>query len=54
MMWNEATALVIVVIAALVIGLFPRPFFGYMDASVAATAAEVQRYLPATTPAPAE
>jgi NADH-quinone oxidoreductase subunit M len=47
--WNELTALIAVVIAALVIGLYPRPFFGYMDASVAATAAEVGRYIPSAT-----
>ncbi|MCC6975419.1 MAG: NADH-quinone oxidoreductase subunit M [Anaerolineae bacterium] len=47
--WNEATALIVVVIAALVIGLYPRPFFGYMDASAGALAAEVQRYVPGQT-----
>lgn len=45
--WNETTALVVVVIAALVIGLYPRPFFGAMDATSAEYAAQVQRYLPA-------
>ncbi|MCC7207221.1 MAG: NADH-quinone oxidoreductase subunit M [Anaerolineae bacterium] len=44
--WNETLALVAVVIAALVIGLYPRPFFQYMDASAGAVAAEVQRYIP--------
>jgi NADH-quinone oxidoreductase subunit M len=46
LMWNELTALIAVVIAAFVIGLYPRPFFGYMDASTAATAAELGRYIP--------
>ncbi|MCS6872889.1 MAG: NADH-quinone oxidoreductase subunit M [Anaerolineae bacterium] len=49
--WNELTALIAVVIAALVIGLYPRPFFSYMDASAGATAAELARYIPAQTSA---
>lgn len=44
--WNESLALVAVVIAALIIGLYPRPFFQYMDASAGAVAAEMQRYIP--------
>jgi NADH-quinone oxidoreductase subunit M len=44
--WNETLALVAVVIAALIIGLYPRPFFQYMDASAGAVAAEMQRYIP--------
>jgi NADH-quinone oxidoreductase subunit M len=44
--WNEITALVLVVVAALVIGLYPRPFFSYMDATNSAIASEVQRYVP--------
>jgi NADH-quinone oxidoreductase subunit M len=44
--WNETLALVVVVIAVLIIGLYPRPFFQYMDASAGAVAAEVQRYIP--------
>jgi NADH-quinone oxidoreductase subunit M len=47
--WNETAALVIVVIAALVIGLYPRPFFGAMDKSSADLAAHVSQYAPATT-----
>jgi hypothetical protein len=38
-----------VVIAALVIGLYPRPFFGAMDKSSADLAAHVSQYAPATT-----
>ena len=49
--WNEVTALVAVVVAALVIGLYPRPFFNYMDASAGAVAAEMQRYIPGQTAA---
>lgn len=45
--WNELAALVIVVIAAIGIGLFPKPFFDYMDQSSSQLAAEVQRYVPA-------
>jgi NADH:ubiquinone oxidoreductase subunit 4 (subunit M) len=47
--WNESLALVLVVIAALVIGLYPKPNFDAMDASVGATAAELQRYIPGDT-----
>lgn len=47
--WNELTALVVVVIAALIIGLAPRPFFGYMDATTGQMQAELDRYLPAIT-----
>ncbi|MCC7452233.1 MAG: NADH-quinone oxidoreductase subunit M [Anaerolineae bacterium] len=45
--WNETLSLVLVVIAAILIGLFPKPFFGYMDKSAGQTAAQVQRYIPA-------
>ena len=45
--WNETTALVIVVIAAIIIGIFPKPFFNYMDKSSGDVAAQLQRYLPA-------
>jgi NADH-quinone oxidoreductase subunit M len=44
--WNEITALVAVVVAAFVIGLYPRPFFNAMDATTAQTAAQIQRYIP--------
>jgi NADH-quinone oxidoreductase subunit M len=44
--WNEITALVVVCVAAVVIGIFPRPFFNAMDATTGQTAAELQRYLP--------
>ncbi len=44
--WNEVTALALVVIAALVIGLYPKPFFGAMDASAGQVAAQMQRYIP--------
>jgi NADH-quinone oxidoreductase subunit M len=45
--WSETTALVCVVIAAIVIGLFPKPFFGYMDKSSGELATQVTKYLPA-------
>ncbi|MFI5103783.1 MAG: hypothetical protein ACHP79_02560, partial [Terriglobales bacterium] len=45
--WNETTALVIVVIAAIIIGIFPKPFFNYMDKTSGDVAAQLQRYLPA-------
>jgi NADH-quinone oxidoreductase subunit M len=47
--WNETTALVVVVIAAIIIGLFPKPFFNYMDKSSGDMAAQLQRYIPAQT-----
>jgi NADH-quinone oxidoreductase subunit M len=43
--WNELTALVVVVVAALIIGLAPRPFFEYMDASASEYARQVGTYL---------
>lgn len=46
MTWNEVTALAIVVVAALFIGLYPRPFFNYMDASTNQVRAQVTRYIP--------
>jgi hypothetical protein len=36
-----------VVIAALVIGIFPKPFFNYMDKTSGDVAAQAQRYIPA-------
>ncbi len=47
--WNETLALVVVVIAAIIIGLFPKPFFNYMDKSSGDVAAQLQRYIPAQT-----
>lgn len=47
--WNETTALVVVVVAAILIGIVPRPFFQVMDASSARVTAEAQRYLPGNT-----
>src|SRR5262245_2310222 len=44
--WSETTALVAVVIAAILIGLFPKPFFGVMDKSSGDLAAQVQQYAP--------
>jgi NADH-quinone oxidoreductase subunit M len=44
--WNEVTALALVVIAALIIGLYPKPFFNTMDASAGEVAAQTQRYIP--------
>ncbi|MFN8421183.1 MAG: hypothetical protein U0528_18345 [Anaerolineae bacterium] len=52
--WNELAALVIVVIAAILIGIAPRPFFRNMDASSAEYAGQVQRYLPAQTQSTAQ
>jgi NADH-quinone oxidoreductase subunit M len=43
--WNELTALVVVVIAALIIGLMPRPFFEYMDASASQYARQVGSFI---------
>jgi NADH-quinone oxidoreductase subunit M len=51
MTWNEGTALVVVVIAALVVGLFSAPFFRYMDASSAAYAEHVGPYITNSTTA---
>ncbi len=47
--WNETLALVVVVIAALVIGLYPKPFFGYMDKTTSQMSAQLQQYTPAQT-----
>ncbi len=44
--WNETLALVLVVIAALVIGIFPKPFFNYMDKTSGDVAAQTSRYIP--------
>jgi NADH:ubiquinone oxidoreductase subunit 4 (subunit M) len=44
--WNEVTALVVVVIAAILIGLFPRPLFEQMDQTAENYANHVQRYIP--------
>ncbi|HLY25106.1 MAG TPA: NADH-quinone oxidoreductase subunit M, partial [Aggregatilineales bacterium] len=44
--WNETLALVIVVIFALLIGLFPGPFFGTMDKSNQQLAANTARFIP--------
>jgi NADH-quinone oxidoreductase subunit M len=52
--WNEITALVIVVIAAFAIGLFPKPFFGTMDKSAGEIQAQTQRYIPNSGAAVAE
>ncbi|HVO41146.1 MAG TPA: NADH-quinone oxidoreductase subunit M [Aggregatilineales bacterium] len=52
--WNEAAALVVVVIAAITIGLFPRPFFGTMDKSAGDIQAQLQRYIPASGAAVAQ
>ena len=51
MTWNEGTALTVVVIAALVMGLFSAPFFRYMDASSAAYAEHVGPYITNSTTA---
>ncbi len=48
--WNEYTALAVVVILALVIGLYPKPFFGAMDKSVGALSGQMQKYFPAPPP----
>ncbi|MEP7284965.1 MAG: NADH-quinone oxidoreductase subunit M [Chloroflexota bacterium] len=45
--WNETLALVVVVIAALFIGLYPTPFFTAMDKSVAQMSSQLQTYIPA-------
>jgi NADH-quinone oxidoreductase subunit M len=56
--WNETLALAAVVIMALVIGIFPKPFFGTMDQSSGHVAAQMQSYIPAQSaqaaPAPAD
>ncbi len=56
--WNETLTLVAVVIMAVVIGIFPKPFFGTMDQSAGYVAAQMQGYLPAQSaqaaPAPAD
>ena len=44
--WNETLSLVTVVILALLIGVFPRPFFGYMDQTSGQVAAQLQSYIP--------
>jgi NADH-quinone oxidoreductase subunit M len=44
--WNEVTALVIVVGAALLIGLYSAPFFKMMDATTNELRAQVTRYIP--------
>lgn len=44
--WNEVTALAIVVVAALVVGLYPRPFFGLIDQTTNEIRAQVVRYIP--------
>jgi len=41
--WNEYTVLVVVVVAAIGIGLYPRPFFSTMDASVNAVQTQIQQ-----------
>jgi NADH:ubiquinone oxidoreductase subunit 4 (subunit M) len=46
------TSLALVVVAALIIGILPRPFFQYMDKSSGDVAAQMQRYV--TTPASAQ
>jgi len=43
--WSEYTALAIVVILALIIGLYPKPFFGAMDATTGQVSAQAQRYI---------
>src|SRR5258708_2640931 len=47
--WNETLALVLVVIAALVIGLYPRPFFSTMDKSSEQLASQLNKYAPGGT-----
>src|SRR5258707_12571623 len=47
--WNETLALVLVVIAALVIGLYPRPFFTEMDKTAGQVADNLSKYAPAQT-----
>src|SRR5258708_4334126 len=44
--WNETLALVLVVIAALVIGLFPQPFFAEMDKTSGQVADNLSKYAP--------
>ncbi len=43
--WNEYAALTVVVILALIIGLYPKPFFGAMDATNGSISAQAQRYI---------
>lgn len=42
--WNETLSLVLVIVAAVAIGLFAKPFFVYMDATVGDLAAQMARY----------
>ena len=50
--WNEYTALAVIVVLAFVIGLYPKPFFGAMDASVGALQAQAHITIVAQTAAP--
>src|SRR5258708_5951013 len=44
--WNETAALVIVVIFAVIMGLFPKPFFNLIDKSVGEMAKNTAQYAP--------
>jgi NADH-quinone oxidoreductase subunit M len=52
--WNETTALWVVVVAAIVLGLFSGPFFRLMDASTNEVRAQVSRYIPNNQPETAQ
>jgi len=42
--WSETVALIAVVVAAILVGVVPGPFFALMNATVGAAAAEIARY----------
>ncbi len=48
--WNEYTALAVVIALALLIGLYPKPFFGAMDATTNQLHAQMQRYIAEPVP----
>jgi NADH-quinone oxidoreductase subunit M len=52
--WNETLALILVVVAALVIGLYPRPNFQAMDATVNKLSDQLRPFMPVVAPAEGE